>query len=212
MFKFARCGICERPVLELDGQFEILQPYAVAPDEELQLIAGEVHTKCLVSSELRQDWSRTKLRCGTLQGDEIVEQIDDWTILRDRARQTILALHVDGESIDLPATKCKTSRAPGGVTIELERDYYMQLDDRDLVRELQRELDEAKSVPLAKLVDALALRDTLRWPDVLDTGALTFSRKLLDGWTSWTIGARVTYRRFIPEAVIEGWKRARHTM
>ncbi|HEY0191086.1 MAG TPA: hypothetical protein VGC42_08185 [Kofleriaceae bacterium] len=202
-----RCEICDLPVLELRGQFELMQPYFAGLDEEPLELIGEVHTKCLVSSEHRERWVRTSVQhFSGVRGYAIVRTERDWTIMRHARLREVLAFHVSGESIDLPARQIKASPVDGGATIPRESDYHMTIDDREIVAELQRELTAAGKVPLAELVDALGIREKLYWPDILQSGVYAFPRQLRGDWSSTSIAGRMQYRQFIPDVVLEAWQ------
>jgi hypothetical protein len=57
MGRMPSCELCQLPVLELEGQFELLQPYYAPSDEDsASAIVGTCHTTCLAASPHHTKW------------------------------------------------------------------------------------------------------------------------------------------------------------
>ena len=210
MGELEKCRICRRPVLELEGQFEILQPYYLPPGDPALEISGWLHTTCLANSEHGKAWARQRVNHFTgVRGYEVVHDTDDWTVLIDRRRRALLAFHRDGGSIVAENIEARVTPCDGGGTVEIERDSHLTLDDPAFVASLQQEITKQKRVPLAKVVDHLEIGDRLQWPGILKTGVYVLSKKLRGDWTRRTFSARVHYEEFLPEAVVAAWNSLR---
>jgi hypothetical protein len=193
-------------VLELDGQFEILQPYYAESDDPALEIAGWVHVLCLASSPFRGTWVQWRIGHFTeARGYEIVDDRDGWTILHDRRRGEIVAFHVDGATVDAARAEGQAGRCDGGGYLWVERDSHLTIDDPAFVAAIQLELRAKQRVPLARVVDQLGIRDRLYWPAVLDSGEYVFSRQLRRDWGVRSFSARVRYQKFLPDPVLAVW-------
>jgi hypothetical protein len=207
MGKLENCGICRAPVLELDGQFELLQPYYVASGDPAPEVLGEVHTHCLATSPHGAAWARWRLRHFTgVRGYEIAGIAEDWTILQDRRRRSLVALRGDGASIAVDRTDAPATSCAGGGCLSLASDYHLSIDDPQFIAVIQHELTSQRRVPLATIVDHLGIRDKLQWPAVLDAGEYVFSRPLRRDWTSTSVSARMHHELFLPQVVLGAWR------
>jgi hypothetical protein len=201
------CPICQQPVLELEGQFEVLQPYYARPGDPELTLFGEVHTVCLAGAPQRASWVHMLLRHFTEdRGYDTAGETDGWTVLCHRRLRESLAVHASGASIDVQAD-AKISACAGGGTINLECDYHLTLPDRESIAALQCELTKHQRIPLARVVESLGIRDKLQWPGILNTGEYVLSRQLRRDWSVTSIAGRMHYQMFVPDPVYALWKR-----
>jgi hypothetical protein len=207
MGKLEDCRVCGRPVLELDGQFEVLQPYYAEPGDPALEIAGWLHTPCLAGSEYRQRWVRWRIKHFTEgRGYEISSDVGDWTVLRDRKRRSVLAFHKDGASVASTRSDARVTPCEGGGCIGVERDAHITIEDPEFIASIQQELTTQKQVAIAKVVDQLQIRDRLQWTGVLEAGKYMFSRTLRGDWNRRSFSARAHYQLFLPSVVLATWQ------
>lgn len=200
------CEVCARPVLELEGQFEILQPYYAESEDPAFKLAGWVHTLCLASSSLGASWARWRTQhFSGARGYEVASEAEGWIVLQDRRRRALIAFHTDGASVAAEHGNATIMPCPGGGCMSVERDAHIAFSDREFVAGIQQELTTARSVPLSRVVDKLEIRDKLQWPAVLESGEYRFSRQLQGDWSPRSFAARVHYRKFLPEVVLSVW-------
>jgi hypothetical protein len=208
MGQFDRCTLCDLPVLELNGQYEALQPYFLDDETEDAALesAGDVHSACLVHSPHRSTWTRARLKhyC-SVRSYEVAAEIDGWTVLFMPRLGSTIALHADGPSLDIE--KGARHRAvSGGAVVSFEREWNLSFENQEFVASIQTELVRDKRVLLASIVDELGIRAKLQWPGVLDAGCLRFVKSLRRYWTPTQISAQVCYQEFVPEPVFACWK------
>lgn len=71
MGKLPRCSVCKGSVLELEGQFEVLQPYYSNEPSPAQETAGWCHSSCLVDSPHSATWMKWMLEHFTVCEDTL---------------------------------------------------------------------------------------------------------------------------------------------
>src|SRR5437868_3935458 len=104
--KLRECIGCGRPVLELRGQFALLDSFYVDDDAPLLESAGAWHARCLVDSPYGEAWFAAKRRnFVSVRRYEEVAALADWTVLRNRNTREMLALARTGMSLSLSFSK-----------------------------------------------------------------------------------------------------------
>lgn len=207
MAKLENCSICGEPVLELEGQFELLASYLPGLDDDALTLSGEVHTSCLIASPMRAAWALAKIDyLQSTQGLALLSQQHGWTILFHSRLRELVAVHDDGVSVEIAGNGAPCTPCEGGGRIKVECDAHFSFSDRAFVSTVQTELTSKKRVPLSLFVDELGIRDRLHWPDVLKTGYFEFSRQLRRDWSAVQISGRLSFHRFVPEPVFQAFK------
>ena len=207
MGNLENCEVCDRPVLELEGQFEILQPYYADSSDPAFELAGWVHTPCLVGSPLSAPWVDWRIKhFSGARGYQIASKAEGWTILHDRRRRALFAFHANGASISADRSEAKMTACAGGGCLSVERDSHLTINDREFITTVQQELVIKKSVPLAKIVDKLGIRDRLQWPEVLSSGEYRLTRQLRRDWSPTSFSARLHHKVFLPDIVLAAWR------
>jgi hypothetical protein len=177
------CSLCGLPVLELDGQFEHLEPY-FAPDFTFDAghpaakVAGECHSTCLARSEHGQTWSEWRVRhFSTVRGYRLVAEQGGWSVLVLARRQELLAFHVDGSSAagERPAKHPGSRVVEGGVLVPVEEEWNLAHPDVAVIGELQAHLASEGEYPISRVLDALGIAGLLRWPQALEGAMFMFA-------------------------------------
>jgi hypothetical protein len=207
MGKLDDCPMCGKPVLELEGQFELLQSYFTDEDDPATQIFGEVHTTCFAASPHGATWTRWRINhFSTVRGYAPVGARDGWTVLTHPRLREVLGFHDSGASIAANHRDRDLALAEGGGSLLEESESHITLADPEFTRSIQEELLDKNALPLRRITDHLGISDRLYWPDVLTTGKYVFSRQLRREWSPRSFSATVRYLKFLPEVVLEAWR------
>ena len=204
------CTLCQLPVLELDGQFENLEPYYVEPNHPAAELAGECHSSCIASSEYGSTWHAWRVHnYSTGRGYRVVAEQDGWTVLVHARHPELLAFHIDGSSVGGErASKNGDGKAvDGGVLVSVDEEFTLRCDDVALVDELKVQLKRDGRYPIARMLDALGISDRVRWPQALDGATFVLDKKLQGEWTRNAIGMSARYAKYLPDPVVPFWKK-----
>jgi hypothetical protein len=153
------CEICRLPVLEIEGQFNVLLPYYGRSDDPAFDLVGHVHSTCLSASPHRERWVEWTTTGLLRRGWRSVATVDGWNVLYSENHDDVSALHDSGSEIDFKRGELnKAKRCDGGAVVPRKEDWYYELEDEDIVESWKREIDRAGSVPLAKVIEDLGAR------------------------------------------------------
>jgi hypothetical protein len=210
------CSVCGLPVLELDGQFEFLQPYFTEEfDHPAFKLAGECHSTCLVRSEHGHTWSEWRVRhFSTVRGYRLVAEQGGWSVLVHARLRELLAFHVDGSSVggERPGKHAGMvvgagRVVEGGVLVPVEQEEFnLSYQDVAVIDELQAHLASEGKYPISRVLEALGIAGLLRWPQALEGGMFVFAKSLKREWGRTDIAMRMRYATFLPDPVVSFWK------
>lgn len=208
--KIPSCSICSLPVLELEGQFKILQPYfAPIGDEHPAIaIAGWCHSTCLTKSEYGPKWYEWQLQHFLTRGYERAGDVDGWSVLQLSRTRDLLALRVDGTSVGASRKVGGHAgvRCDDGLCIPLNEEYNLELDDEVIIGGIKGHLQRDGEYPIIELCRDLRIDDKLRWPQALEKGIFRFDKKLTRHWERFAVSMRAIYHSFLPEAIVPFWR------
>jgi len=196
-------------VLELDGQFESLQPYFTEEtDHPAFKLAGECHSTCLARSEHGHTWSEWRVRhYSTVRGYGLVAEQDGWRVQVHARLGELLAFHVDGSSVGGERPGKHAGRVvEGGVLVPVEEEFNLSCQDVAVIDELQTHLASEGKYPISRVLEALGIAGLQRWPQALEGGMFVFNKSLKREWTRTDIGMRASYAKFLPDPVVPFWK------
>jgi len=203
------CTICRLPVLELDGQFENLEPYYITPGDPAAALAGECHSVCLEGSPHGPTWFRWR-RDGYTSGRSyvIAAERDGWTVLRHQRLRELLAFHELGTSVGAERRAGQKKAAPWkeGVLLEVDEQFNLALDDDDVIAEIKAGLRDAGRFPIGRLLDALGIADKMRWSEVLSPAVFVHDHALEEDWMAGAVSMRARYSKYLPPVVAEVWR------
>lgn len=203
------CTICQRPVLELDGQFENLEPYYAESEHPAADLAGECHSWCVASNAYGRVWHEWRVRnYTTIRGYRIAGVEDGWTVLLHRRHAELLAFHTSGFSVGAERSKQpgREKKITGGVLLAVDEEFNLALNDSQLIDDLKVHLKKDRRYSLMAVLSALGIADRIQWPQALDDGFFVFDAKLQREWTDMALSMRAQYFKFLPTAVAEHWK------
>lgn len=203
------CSICQLPVLELDGQFENLEPYYAETDHPAAELVGECHSSCISTHEFGHIWYEWRVRnYSTGRGYRVATEQDDWSVLVHPRHAGFLAFHTSGFSvISEPRAKSgdTIAAADGGLLIPINEEFNLRLDNSEIVDDLKSTLMRDKEYPIPKLLSMLGA-DRIKWPQALNGAVFVLDKKLQHEWTSTALAMRARYRQFLPAPIVPFWK------
>jgi hypothetical protein len=200
--KLQRCPSCELPVLELEGQFEILDSLYTHNGFPPPETSGWWHAPCLATSGAGSVWYEAHLRnFRDVRRYQSVAELLNWTVVREPNRGKLLALGRNGELLDLSRGKRKSARAVDGGCIypKVEEMFHLELDDMELVQAIQSGLLDTGSFPLLEVLKGLGIGDRIVHPEALEQGSLRLDEELQRGWDMRFVSARAEYGVFVPQ-------------
>src|SRR5438046_1921956 len=93
-----QCANCGSLVVELEGQFTVLDSYYLEDDGPPPETAGWWHARCLAESDVGPAWYTARLRnFRDIRGYQPLVEFSGWTILQDPNRGKRLAFGRSGE-------------------------------------------------------------------------------------------------------------------
>lgn len=203
------CTICQLPVLELDGQFENLEPYYAEADDPAAELAGECHSSCISTHEFGHIWHEWRLRnYSTVRGYRVVAEQDGWSVLVHARHAGFLAFHTSGFSVvSEPRTKSGNETIVNdGLLVPIDDEFNLRLDNREIIDELKSGLIRDQKYPIPKVLSMLGIADRIKWPQALGGAVFVLDSKLQREWTSTTLAMRAHYQQFIPAPIVQFWR------
>jgi len=205
------CSICDLPVLELDGQFENLEPYYAEPDHPAATLAGECHSTCIASHEHGRIWFEWKVRnYSTGRGYRLAAQEDEWSILIHTRHPGLIAFHVSGFSVtsEPPSRNGHGTPTDGGVLVPVvEKEFNLRLDDVEISATVKAGLRQQGQYSILSMLNMLGIADRIKWPQALENSAFVFDKKQQREWGSTDLAMRARYHKFLPALIVPFWKR-----
>lgn len=200
--KHADCTGCGLPVLELESQFELMQPYEIQNGEVPVEQAGHWHTACLVASPSGTAWAAVRLRTYTqVRGYQVTSELPRWTVLAHE-RGDRVALGKTGERIELArlGSKKKSRKAEGGrVFPKIDEGYNLDLKDSAPIDAVRAGFASEGAFPLIELFGLLGIADRVHHPEALERGVISSIRETT---SRHFITMRVEYGVFVPDELL----------
>jgi hypothetical protein len=184
------CVGCRLPVLELDGQTVMLQPYVSVAGTPPVDTAGEWHLTCLNSDPAAGQWGQAHVRSFTeVRRFDRVATTPDWTVVSNPRTGDVLALGRLGAVLTLNGRTIRP--APAGLRVT-DVDHWLEWDQPVIAR-IQARLRDDGSVAVLEVADLLGIRHRLSQPDSLSDSVFRLDPELIDDWTATAVGATVDY-------------------
>lgn len=202
--KHADCTGCRLPVLELEGQFEHMQPYEVQNAELPPEQTGHWHTSCLIASPIGAAWATVRLRTyESVRKYAVVEKLAAWTILA-HAQGDKIAIGSTGELINLTGIgskkKKQARKAPGGrVFPKVDEGYNLDLKDSAPIDAVRAGFASEGAFPLLTLYELLGAADKVHHPEALERAVISSIRETT---SRHFITMRVEYGVFVPDELL----------
>jgi hypothetical protein len=194
------CPSCGLRVLELEGQFSILDSLYIDNGSPPPETAGWWHARCLAESTVASLWHDARLRnLRDVRRYQLVADYPHWTVLREPNRGKVLALGRTGEFLNLSRGNRKSVRSDGGrIYSKIEEAFHLDDDDVGLIRAMQEGLLSSGRYPLLAVLKAMGIADRIVHAEALEGGAFHFEKTLQRDWDERFVSARVEYGVFVP--------------
>jgi hypothetical protein len=195
------CPSCGLQVLELEGQFSILDSLYINDGSPPPETSGWWHARCLAESDVAPLWYEARLRnFRDVRRYQPVAEYARWTVLREPNRGKLLAFGRGGEILSLSRGHRKQARAVDGGRIypKTEEMFHLEFDDLDLAQTIQERLVNAGSYPLLDVLNAIGISDKLVHPEALERGVFRFDKGLQRDWDKRSVSAGAEYGVFVP--------------
>lgn len=203
------CSVCQLPVLELDGQFENLEPYYAESEHPAAELVGECHSSCISAHEYGPIWHTWRVRGYSMgRGYSVVAEQDGWSVLVHPRDAGFLAFHANGCSV-VSESRVKSGSVAivdGGLLVPIDQEFNLRLEDRETADELKTGLARDREYSIPKVLGLLGIADRVKWPQALDGAVFVVDRKLQREWTSTGLALQARYRQFIPDPLVPFWK------
>jgi hypothetical protein len=195
------CNGCSKCVLEVNGQFAVLDSYYLEAGGPPEQSAGYWHISCLLDSPYGPAWYEARLKNHTVvRGNQIVGDTGQWTVVQHPRTNERLAFSRGGQllSLQFAAGKARRRVEGGSVYRVEEKEYNLRLEDAEIVQTMQQSLLTAKTFPVLKLFESLGIADRLHHPEALQGGLIHFERSMKRDWGAHFLAARWEYGVFVP--------------
>lgn len=197
------CCLCAESLLELQGQFLSLRPYALRPgDEDIRAagVLGPVHASCLIASPWGARWARRLAEHAAQRGATPLGRHGSVTGLWSPGLRQVTLIQDTGYRVSVPTDRLSEARPDrDGLLVPVEEEYNLELADRpDLVATIQDALTRTGRYPLLGLIDALGMRQRLAFPAALQDGWLLFDPALRSYWRPQWLSMKARYHLFVP--------------
>jgi hypothetical protein len=199
--KLQPCLSCNLPVVELEGQFSVLDSFYIHDDVPSPETSGWWHASCLAGAASAPVWYEARLRnYRDVRRYLSVAELSDWTILREPNRGKLLAFGRNGQILDLSRGKRKSAQTVEGGHIyqKIEEAFHLELDDMDLVLAIQEGLLRTKSYPLLEVLKGIGVADRMVHQEAVEKGVLRLDEALKRDWDRRSVSARAEYGVFVP--------------
>lgn len=193
------CFICNRPVLELQGQFEKFDSYLLNEDDNAleQDAYGWCHSSCLSTSEWGAYWHKKYLAFQEGLALKNIQEFNNTYILLKR-RNEFLLLNKNGLSYSFKTSDFKTRKiTKNGILIPVSHELNLEFKDRLDVMKIRDTLLEQKTFPLINVVEMFGLKDRLIFPQAIEEGQLHFDEELKEEWRANWVSCQVKYHQYI---------------
>jgi hypothetical protein len=201
----AICVACALPVLELEGQFEVLDSYNLNESPIDPGSAGWWHSRCLTTSAVGSQWHELRLQNFVNErGYRRVGDLPSWVVVQHPRTGEIVAFARDGRLVDLTGKNTSTATAVTGGSIYSvrERDFHLKLPhvaaNERTISAVQAALATSGTYPILELANDLGIRDRLFHAEALQGGVLQFDPELRPFWGRHAVAFRAEYGVFIP--------------
>jgi hypothetical protein len=206
MGKLQTCTICAHPVLELEGQFEVLQPYYTDVAHPALEIAGWCHSACLIKSTHAATWQMWRVdHFMRVRGYVEIGPFGGWRVLRPQRPGRLMAFHSSGCSSRFEINALRLApQLSGGSLIPLREEMHLEFADRALTDLMKDNLRSKGSISILEVIDGLGISDRVQWPAALLDARFTDSKKLRRDWGTFAVAAIAEYAQFLPDTLADG--------
>lgn len=206
------CSICQLPVLELDGQFENLQPYDGDTEHPAMELAGECHSSCISTHEYGRTWHDWRVRSySSGRGYRVAGEPEDWCVLVHPRHPGLLAFHASGFSVarGAPTPRESVAVVDNGILVSVNQEFNLALSDIEIVDELKAGLRSDGKYSILTMLNKLGVADRIKWPQALTSADFVLDKKLQGHWMSAAVSMRARYNQFLPSQIVSFWKSLR---
>ena len=204
----SNCFICNKPIIDIDGQFQDFKIYSLDESEDAAIINsmkyGKCHNLCIKESEFRHFWYNKVFMLRKKQGYRSTHVNEDWILLVRHLDDDIIGMHKDGISVTFKLNEIKKgSKNQDGLQIKRKCELNIELDDVGIAETFRNRLRDEKKIALMEVFRILKLEDKTKDVKNIENSFLIFDKQLnrycLDAW----ISGRCEYFLTIPTALVE---------
>jgi hypothetical protein len=195
------CVGCGAVVLEVAGQFEVLDSFYLEENTPPEESSGDWHTSCLRESPYGLAWHDARLKNHVVvRGYLNIATAEEWTIIKHPRTAETLALSRAGEFLSLTYPAGLLRRATGGSIYRVvEKEYNLHLEGyAGVAPAIQEALTSMNTFPVLSLFEMLGIRDRVLHPEALADGMIHYGRALSREWSSTFVSASWEYGVFVP--------------
>jgi hypothetical protein len=197
--KLRECIGCGRPVLELRGQFTLLNSFYINDGVPPVESAGEWHLSCLHGSGYGAAWYEARRRNFVdIRKYDVILESEAWTVTRNPRTREPVALSPSGDSLLLVFAEARPRPVPGGAIYRVDEEYNLELDDREAIKAIQGTLSTVGAFPLLAVMEVLGIADRVVHAEALEEGMLRVDHELRGEWQPGFVSARADYGVFVP--------------
>lgn len=195
------CISCGKPVLELPGQFTLLDSFYLNGDSFPPVeSAGHWHLQCLTQTTFGKPWQQLRLKNFVeVRGYKQLSMPGEWIVLQHPRTKEPMALSSAGGLLSLAFNRGPKFPAKEGFIYEVEQDeYHLELEDPEIIRAIQTSLTSTKTFPIPALCELLGIVERATHPESLERGLLHYNSRLQQYWTKTSVSSRWSYGVFVP--------------
>jgi hypothetical protein len=201
----SNCISCGLPVVELQGQYAVLDAiYARGSQVPLDSV-GRWHPICLATSDVAQVWFEARAKnYREMRRYEVLLETPDWIVLADPQTREPLALGRSGVLLSLAMSgRSRARRVSGGAVYPLQfAEFNLELahtdENEQTITAIQDALASDRTYPLPSLMEALGIAHKVMHPEALEHGVFRANRGGPRHWGRYAVAARVEYGVFLP--------------
>jgi hypothetical protein len=201
------CFVCNKPVLELDGQYEHFQAYGLNDEDSWvfqQNVIGKCHDTCISSSEFGTFWYHKTLSIKIVQKYHAYEIDGSQVLLIRYWDEEIIVLNKNGTSVRFFLDELKKAKQTrDGIVVSRSLELNVEMDYVDKAEQVRSQLLGEKKVPLKSLYELLELEDQFSHPEIHATSYLVYDRALKRYWVGSWISSQCIYNVLIPADAIK---------
>jgi hypothetical protein len=191
-------------VLELEGQFEVLQGYLL-DSATTGIPAGVCHSACLLASSWGPAWGeRRALHQEKVLRHELVAQGGGHRVYRDLRNREWVVVAGTGELIGWRfGAERSARRSATGWLFGIKSEFNLELPGLpEVIAEAQAALTQTRQYSLWRCIERLGIADVMHHPEALAEGAFVFDEALVPDWSAQAISARVHYAQLVPDDIV----------
>jgi hypothetical protein len=196
----ATCVGCGLPVLELRGQFTLLDSYLIEGGHPPEADVGHWHISCLQAAGVGARWAQVLVQNYTsVRGYRVLGETAAGCVIENPRTGEVLAIDQHGTGSSLMFQAAPHRLVPGGGAYQLrEVEYGLDVGNVTWSQEIQTALRAQGSYSILDLARGLGIEAKLSHPELLADAAFRYDEELEEEWGPMFVLAPVEYQVFVP--------------